>query len=622
MKKSVFTILALVVFAVALIGQQPQPVKGSKVSDIDVYNIVSSKGTLFWDQLDYIEYGWSSQDLGAGYEEYNSEAADDFVVTDGPMEILSISFVGTYSTGGGPLEYINIRFYEDNSGIPGDLISEFLSVPCDTELKSGLATADLPSEVILNNGTYWISIVAVMDFDIGKQWFFNESTTSNGALWHWRNPGDGFGTGQTDWGPGEDAFSAQGHDLAFALHGVGDETFPEPGALTFSTVELGIQIIYPVDNEYFLGDVNYGDLFHYVYIEIIDDNMDLSATFPVYFEETQMGVMVWHPVELIWAWDPQTDEFNWKAGLNTLTTTFINEFGNELELWAHFNYIFHKNVTFNLDISDLDFFDSAEHELYLSGGHATDEDRGIGNYERWARPGDNSDFIMTDAGEGVYTITLENVPTADYEYKYFWIEKGSPSWDNGYPVHNMAFSLMDGDVIIGDKWVLISSYSVAFSVYGGNGTISASVNGETISSGDLVEKGAEIVFTASPATGYKVKQWKVGGDVQSETGDVFTYVDLQEDIAVTVEFEQTVVVAETGLQNVRLYPNPFRNEIIVSEAINVNRIAVTNVVGVKLIDLVVSGDTTIGTSDMPAGIYFIIIESENGERVVRKLVKQ
>jgi len=56
-----------------------------------------------------------------------------------------------------------------------------------------------------------------------------------------------------------------------------------------------------------------------------------------------------------------------------------------------------------------------------------------------------------------------------------------------------------------------TSYVVTFGVVGSNGAITAKKNGEIIYSGAHVEQGSNIVFTAIPDKGYRVKEW-TGGD--------------------------------------------------------------------------------------------------------------
>ena len=68
------------------------------------------------------------------------------------------------------------------------------------------------------------------------------------------------------------------------------------------------------------------------------------------------------------------------------------------------------------------------------------------------------------------------------------------------------------------------NYTVTFSVDGGNGTLTAKVDGSEISSGDTVEHGKTVVFTAEPAgANFAVDKWTNGGSDITEAGANETY---------------------------------------------------------------------------------------------------
>ena len=59
----------------------------------------------------------------------------------------------------------------------------------------------------------------------------------------------------------------------------------------------------------------------------------------------------------------------------------------------------------------------------------------------------------------------------------------------------------------------VPKHTVTFSVEGGHGTLKATVDSKEINSGDSVEQGKKVTFTAEPAAGYMIKEWKVDGAV-------------------------------------------------------------------------------------------------------------
>jgi len=215
--KKLFITFCLLGVATFFVSAQNIPTVKSTDLNFNHVHVKGSRAAL-WDQMAADEDGYSSQEFGVANETYNNQAADDFVVI-GYWHIDSLTCFGGYGASG-PLNFVNVHFYADNAGFPGDTIVEFFNLPCNTESKSGVVQISLPSDVILGDGIYWVSIVAVMDYDVAGQWWWYQSTTSYGAMWAWRNPADAFGSGYTtNWGTGQDAVGASGHDLTLGIYG-------------------------------------------------------------------------------------------------------------------------------------------------------------------------------------------------------------------------------------------------------------------------------------------------------------------------------------------------------------------------------------------------------------------
>jgi|GEM_PF-5924687 len=64
---------------------------------------------------------------------------------------------------------------------------------------------------------------------------------------------------------------------------------------------------------------------------------------------------------------------------------------------------------------------------------------------------------------------------------------------------------------------VVTQYPVTFSVKDGNGAITAQVENLFITSPTNVDKGKNVVFTAYPAEGYRVKEWLVNGRITPMT---------------------------------------------------------------------------------------------------------
>ncbi|MGI5084715.1 InlB B-repeat-containing protein [Treponema putidum] len=70
----------------------------------------------------------------------------------------------------------------------------------------------------------------------------------------------------------------------------------------------------------------------------------------------------------------------------------------------------------------------------------------------------------------------------------------------------------------------VPKHTINFGVEGGTGgTLKAQVDGKEINSGDSVEQGKSVVFTAEPAEGYVLEQWTNAGTAITEAGTDKTY---------------------------------------------------------------------------------------------------
>lgn len=171
---------------------------------------------------------------------------------------------------------------------------------------------------------------------------------------------------------------------------------------------------------------------------------------------------------------------------------------------------------------------------------------------------------------------------------------------------------------------VLESFEITFSVAGNvHGSIYAEVNGETITSGDYVIAESDVVFTANPDEGYLVKEWKLNSViVENHTELTYSVIGINEDINVTVEFVLETSVNEISLSEIKAFPNPFSDNFTISNAENINRVIITNIIGQRVMDITLNGDNTIITSELNNGVYLVTFESFSGERIIIRMVKQ
>ena len=85
-------------------------------------------------------------------------------------------------------------------------------------------------------------------------------------------------------------------------------------------------------------------------------------------------------------------------------------------------------------------------------------------------------------------------------------------------------------------------HAITFSVEGANGTLKAVVSDKEITSGNEVEEGKTVTFTATASDGYRVKEWKVDGTIIGNKPNIYTHT-VTKAVNVTVSFEATPTYA-------------------------------------------------------------------------------
>jgi hypothetical protein len=143
-----------------------------------------------------------AQDYQSAYDEFDSEGADDFVVTDAAgWTVSAFNFQVAFlypSSPADPLYHINV--YEDDNGLPGATACGYTSLAGALDASRTSLSVSLPTPCVLPTGRYWVGMSADLVYPPKMYW----TTGLNGAIDNigaWREPGDGNQTGCTTWAP-------------------------------------------------------------------------------------------------------------------------------------------------------------------------------------------------------------------------------------------------------------------------------------------------------------------------------------------------------------------------------------------------------------------------------------
>ena len=175
--------------------------------------------TTLYDQTGFDSgTGFVSQNFEATFDVYDCEGADDFIVPDGSTWVVKeVDIEGNTGDGDGRADSENVVFYKDKHGKPGKVVARFDGI---VGLQTfGAFVIDLGKGVRLKPGRYWLSMQVNEIFNEDGEWYWEMSTVQLLKPSVWRNPGDGFATGCTDWRVQTDCYDYVTGDQMFALKG-------------------------------------------------------------------------------------------------------------------------------------------------------------------------------------------------------------------------------------------------------------------------------------------------------------------------------------------------------------------------------------------------------------------
>ena len=220
----------------------------------------------------------------------------------------------------------------------------------------------------------------------------------------------------------------------------------------------------------------------------------------------------------------------------------------------------------------------------------------------------NPDFgSVTGSGDFSYgTIaTLTAIPNTGYHFVN-WTENDEVVAEAGasYPI----IVTEPRDLVAN---FAINTYTIAVSIY-------PEVGGSVEGGGEYTH-GESVTLTATATEGYKFVIWTEDGEEVTDT-EVYTFIaEADRDLVASFTWDGNItrVIAD----DIVLYPNPFTNEINISNPAAVKSVTITNVAGQEIKQTVFNGKS-ISTEKFASGIYFVAVESVTGDKMVYKMVKK
>ena len=270
--------------------------------------------------------------------------------------------------------------------------------------------------------------------------------------------------------------------------------------------------------------VNYHSTHLNVDYSVVNGNGTINAT--VDDEEIKPGVLILRGSQVIFTANP-VESYKvkqWKNNGTVITGNTTNEYiissiDNDVNVTVEFEnkYVY---VNYSVVFDEFGALSATVNDEIIESGTPVEKGSTVVftalpdeayRVKQWKINGNN----ITGNTTNQYVITslsIEANVTVEFEYKYL----------------NVSFSVVNNEF----------------------GTVTATVNEETVESGDLVEKGSTIVFTAIPDKCYKVKEWENNGTVVTgNTSTQYIISSLTDEVNITVKFVYNCVNVNFSVVN-------------------------------------------------------------------------
>lgn len=151
------------------------------------------------------------------------QSADDFIVPEGSQWTINNIAAFGGANNSPLLTSATVVIYEDNGGLPGAIVYDSGAIAPSSAPTNANLGLDLPEQVVLEAGTYWLSVYANLNFLPDEtQWFWLTQAGLIGNSNLFRDTADLFGTGAIDWTPTNLVFGGDPEDHIFQIFGTVD----------------------------------------------------------------------------------------------------------------------------------------------------------------------------------------------------------------------------------------------------------------------------------------------------------------------------------------------------------------------------------------------------------------
>jgi hypothetical protein len=152
--------------------------------------------------------------------------------------------------------------------------------------------------------------------------------------------------------------------------------------------------------------------------------------------------------------------------------------------------------------------------------------------------------------------------------------------------------------------------------------ISDPVGAATLSGAGQYTIGQTVNINVNDSPGFEFINWTNEASAEVSATPSYSFTMLAENVTLTAHFNDISNIISNNTKEVDIFPNPFSEVLFISNYESLTKITITTVTGQIVAEYNTVNDGQINTSDLSKGFYMLILEKQDGEKVIRKIVKQ
>jgi hypothetical protein len=261
------------------------------------------------------------------------------------------------------------------------------------------------------------------------------------------------------------------------------------------------------------------------------------------------------------------------------------------------------SVTFNLDMSNAQEFDSDGHHVYLTG-----------EFLNWAIPGSagSAELNLSDPENMIYSKVMSLKPGLRY-YKYFSDAYGQ-GWNGGeWAGDPNRMIQVSGNMTVNDIWG--AHASVFFNL-----DLQSDPPGAGVLSGSGTYNAHQVIeLIATAHEGYVFIDWEdIHGNIIS-LDEIYNYLMPARHTTLIAKFETETKVDENLTFDIKLFPNPANRNVKIISGTVIKEMSIADITGkIVMVMPVNDREANISVGGFDPGMYIVRFYTEN-DVVVKKL---